>query len=118
MKPSIWTDAFVELEAEEAVERMAALGWTTLELAEVHWRGLAKSLWLGIAVENLCDQHRLPYEGTVNWDGALRALNEIDYPGAFNLEIGGSLHTTLLVIRPAKIRYAHALAERQMSSSR
>jgi sugar phosphate isomerase/epimerase len=273
MKLSIWTDAFVELEAEQAVERFAAIGWTTLELAEIHWRRIeerddperhfrelrrraddlglafaqihgfsfdfcsseadlaaglerakrsvgfaailgvgqyvfhtssrpwgeepgvydavrernrdvvgqladtASSLGLGIAVENtwdhpgpwrrfgttvgellwlaeqtdpatvgVCwdtghahiagldqyraikalgphlramhiqdndgsgDQHRLPYEGTIDWPALLRALREIGYQGAFNLEVGGALHATPLAIRPAKVRYALELA--------
>lgn len=269
MQPSIWTDAFVELEAEEAVERMAAIGWRTLELAEIHWRrieqrddperhvrtlrrradglgiafaqihglsydfwaadadvaaglewakrslnysailgvqqyvfhpcagnwsdgagarearrdivgqlaDLARPLGVGVAVENMpgsasdrrwfgavvdellwlaeqtdpavvgvcwdtghahmvgldqyealtalgphlrathiqdndgtADQHRLPYEGSIDWAAVLRALREIGYPGAFNLEIGGAVHATPLPIRPAKVRYALELA--------
>ena len=42
MKPSIWTDAFVELEPEEAVERMAKVGWKYIELADKHWRDVDK----------------------------------------------------------------------------
>ena len=269
MKPSIWTDAFVELQAEESLELMAAAGWRTLELAEIHWRpidegpdperrcealrrraddlgvafrqihgytfnycnpeadvaaaldrtrrsiryaailGIHHYVWhpstrpwdddpgvydtvrqlnrdivgrlaetakdecLGIAVENLpgkgrrfgatvdellwlveqtdpttvgvcwdvghahmdgvdqysaiealgrnlrathiqdndgtADQHRFPYEGTIDWSGVLRALREIDYQGAFNLEVGGAVHATPLAIRPAKVRYAFEL---------
>ena len=52
------------------------------------------------------DQHRLPYEGTIDWSAVLRALREIDYRGAFNLEVGGAVHATPLAIRPAKVRYA------------
>ena len=269
MKPSIWTDAFVELEAEEIVGQMAAIGWRTLELAEIHWRpideganperrcealrrradglgvvfrqihgytfdycnpdadaeaaldrtrrsirysailGIHQYVWhpssrpwgeepgvyetvrernrdivgqiaetakaecVGIAIENICDQpaprrrfgttvdellwlveqtdpttvgvcwdvghahiagldqyraikalgrslrathiqdndgtadqHRFPYEGTIDWTAVLRALREIDYQGAFNLEVGGAVHNTPLAIRPAKVRYA------------
>jgi sugar phosphate isomerase/epimerase len=267
MKPSIWTDAFVELEAEQALEQLAAVGWTTIELAEVHWRRIddgpeperrcqalrrqaddlgvafaqvhgytfnfldpdadaaidrtrrsmayaailgighyvwhptsgtwgeepgqfdavanrnrdvlgtladaARSLGIGIAVENIfdrpgprrsfgttmdellwligqtdpavvgvcldvghahvagldqhkaitalgpalrathiqdndgsSDQHRLPYEGTIDWGAVLRGLREIGYQGAFNLEVGGAVHNTPLAIRPAKLRYA------------
>lgn len=40
VKPSIWTDAFVECSAEEAVERLAAIGWKYLELADAHWRNV------------------------------------------------------------------------------
>ncbi len=40
MRPSIWTDAFVELSPEESVRRIAAEGWRTLEFADKHWRDL------------------------------------------------------------------------------
>ncbi|MBC8233283.1 sugar phosphate isomerase/epimerase [bacterium] len=42
MKPSIWTDAFVELQPEEAVKRMAKVGWKYIELADKHWRDIDK----------------------------------------------------------------------------
>ena len=56
------------------------------------------------------DQHRLPFEGTIDWAGVLRALREIQYEGAFNLEIGGAVHKTPLAIRSAKLRFALELA--------
>ena len=42
MLPSIWTDAFFDLSCEESVRRIADCGWRTLELAEIHWRMMAK----------------------------------------------------------------------------
>jgi sugar phosphate isomerase/epimerase len=269
MRPSIWTDAFLELEAEQALDRLADIGWTTLELAEIHWRRLderaspehdarelrrradalgvtfaqmhglsydfwspdadvqaglqwaerslqyaailgvaqyvfhacngnwsgdeagrerrrdivatfveaAKPLGVRIAVENMpgpmgdrrwfastpeqlrtlveetdpqavtvcwdtghahiagldqpraiadlgpllqamhiqdndgtADQHRLPYEGTIEWTPLLEALRTADYRGAFNLEVGGAVHRTPLPLRPAKLRFALHLA--------
>lgn len=35
------------------------------------------------------DQHRVPGVGTVNWQGVVTALRELDYQGIFNLEIPG-----------------------------
>lgn len=40
MKPSIWTDAFVELQPEEALEGLAEVGWRYVELADKHWRDI------------------------------------------------------------------------------
>ncbi|MCD6508052.1 sugar phosphate isomerase/epimerase [Candidatus Poribacteria bacterium] len=42
MKPSIWTDAFVEFEPEEAIERLREAGWRYFELADKHWRDIDK----------------------------------------------------------------------------
>ena len=42
MKPAIWTDAFVELQPVEAVERLATVGWKFIELADKHWRDVDK----------------------------------------------------------------------------
>ena len=41
MKPSIWTSAFHPLEPEEAVERLAKVGWRCIEFSDEHWRKLA-----------------------------------------------------------------------------
>ena len=280
MNPSIWTDAFVELEAEEAVECLDSVGWKTIELAEIHWRRIderdhperafealrrraddlgiafaqihgytfdfcrpdadlaaglertrqsmgyaailgveqyvwhpssgtwgeepglleavsnknrdvlgqlvetAASLGIGIAIENIfdrpgprrsfgttvdellwlvgqtdpevvgvcldvghahvagldqyraikalgpalrathiqdndgsSDQHRFPYEGTIDWPPLLRALREIGYAGAFNLEVGGAVHATPLALRPAKLRFALELATAMVDGS-
>ena len=35
------------------------------------------------------DQHRLPFEGTVDWYALARALREIDYAGTLNFELPG-----------------------------
>jgi len=40
MEISIWTDAFVELEVEECVRRLAEAGWRTMELAGKHCNDL------------------------------------------------------------------------------
>ena len=280
MKPSIWTDAFVELELEQALEKLAGVGWRTLEVAEAHWRRIgeredperaceavrrraddlgvafaqlhgysfdfcnpdadtaaglettirslnyaailgvgqyvlhtssrpwgeepggydqvralnrdivgrlaetARSLGVGIAVENtwdhphprrrfgttaeellwlveqtdpevvgVCwdtghahiagldqprairalapalralhiqdsdgthDQHRLPYEGTIAWEPLLRALGEVGYDGAFNLEVGGSVHRVPLPLRPTRLRFALELATRMVAEA-
>lgn len=42
MKPAVWTDAFVELQPEEAVKRLAKIGWKFIELADKHCRDLDK----------------------------------------------------------------------------
>ncbi len=42
MKPAIWTDAFAELQPEDAVKRLAEVGWKFIELADKHWRDIDK----------------------------------------------------------------------------
>ena len=37
------------------------------------------------------DQHRMPYDGLIDWDAVTRALGEIDYQGYFTYETNGSL---------------------------
>ena len=41
MRPSVWTSALVELEPEEAAERLARIGWRCLELSDEHMRKVA-----------------------------------------------------------------------------
>ena len=62
MKPAIWTDAFVELQPEDAVKRLAEVGWEFIELAGKHWRDMDKredperSLK---ALRNMCERLRV-----------------------------------------------------------
>jgi len=42
MKPAIWTDAFVELEPEDALEKLASIGWKYIELAGKHRHDISK----------------------------------------------------------------------------
>jgi sugar phosphate isomerase/epimerase len=53
MRPSIWTDAFVELEPEEAIERLNKAGWRYIELADKHWRDIDKREKPGESFRNL-----------------------------------------------------------------
>lgn len=56
------------------------------------------------------DDHVLPYDqGTVPWDRVLAALGEVEYAGAFNLEIPGRPWRPMPV-REARLDYARALA--------
>jgi len=50
------------------------------------------------------DQHRVPYEGTVDWPGLIDRLREIDYEGPVNFEIP-SLSPRPLAIRDAALAY-------------
>ena len=37
--------------------------------------------------DGILDQHKIPYTGTIDWDDVLRALQEIGYCGAYNMEL-------------------------------
>lgn len=58
------------------------------------------------------DQHYIPFNGNINWVDVISALNEINYKGAFNLEIPGESRIPMkpllapLEIRDAKLKYA------------
>ncbi len=42
--------------------------------------------------DSFTDQHRLPFDGTVNWKQIVEALRDIGYQGLFNLEVGGATY--------------------------
>ena len=50
------------------------------------------------------DQHRVPYEGTVDWPGLMESLRGIDYQGPLNFEIP-SLSPRPLAVRDAALAY-------------
>ena len=52
------------------------------------------------------DQHRVPYEGTVDWPGLIDGLREIGYEDPLNFEIP-SLSPRPLAIRDAALAYVH-----------
>ena len=54
------------------------------------------------------DQHKLPFYGTVNWEGVVSALKDMQYSGLFNLEIPGE-NRAPLPVRDARLKYAGEL---------
>ena len=58
------------------------------------------------------DQHYIPFNGNINWTDVISALKDIDYKGAFNLEIPGESRIPKgsslipLEVRDAKLKYA------------
>ncbi len=109
MKPGIWTDAFQESEPEEALERLAHIGWKHIELAEKHMHDIDKRQRpdkhilnlnklcadLGISIVtvhapifNLCDEQsprtrsEMPLMGpALKWAGVLGAEWVVVHPG-------------------------------------
>jgi len=68
------------------------------------------------------DQHRMPFNGNIDWSKVMSALKDIDYNCAFNLEIPGeskSQKSSMLPIevRDAKVTYAKRLFEYMTCSS-
>ncbi len=66
--------------------------------------------------DSLSDQHRLPFDGTVNWKEIMMALRDIGYKGLFNLEVGGATYCLQnsnmpLEMKEAKLRYILELTE-------
>jgi sugar phosphate isomerase/epimerase len=56
------------------------------------------------------DQHRTPFNGTIDWPAVMAAFKAIGYDGLFNLEIPGERHA-LLPIRKLKTTWAREVAE-------
>lgn len=56
------------------------------------------------------DEHKLPYEGRIDWDAAMRALGEIDYQGCFTYETSGNLSRMDDGFVPAGLKYMADLA--------
>jgi sugar phosphate isomerase/epimerase len=58
------------------------------------------------------DDHLLPFGGTIDWPGALTAIQKVGYEGAFMLEINaqGSTKDTLVRARQARQRMEQFLA--------
>ena len=52
------------------------------------------------------DDHLLPFDGTIEWAGALTALQKVGYDGPFILEVGphGSVRDTLQKARKVRER--------------
>jgi len=58
------------------------------------------------------DQHRLPFDGTVDWYALARALREADYPGTLNFELGGLfwLNRALpIAVRDIQMKYVESI---------
>jgi len=89
---------------EELVGLLEAVGSDALcgcfDTSHANWQGLdmadaVRRLGSQLAVTHLSDndgtfdQHRLPFDGTVDWHGLMRGLTEIEYKGTLNFEICG-----------------------------
>ncbi len=67
------------------------------------------------------DQHYIPFNGNINWKDVISALKDINYKGAFNLEIPGESRIPMkslmapLEIRDAKLKYATEVLKYIMS---
>ncbi|MCD6231540.1 sugar phosphate isomerase/epimerase [Candidatus Aerophobetes bacterium] len=66
--------------------------------------------------DSFSDQHRLPFEGTINWEGVMQALRDIGYSGLFNLEVGGTTYCLRnnrmpVEMKEDKLRYILKLTE-------
>ncbi|MBQ8612102.1 MAG: sugar phosphate isomerase/epimerase [Oscillospiraceae bacterium] len=57
------------------------------------------------------DQHKLPYEGLINWNEVTRALGEIDYQGYFTYETIGHLGACDDDFIPTALKYMADLAK-------
>ncbi len=58
------------------------------------------------------DDHLVPFDGTIDWPGALTAIQKVGYDGAFLLEIAahGSAKETLRKVKKARARMEKLLA--------
>ena len=56
------------------------------------------------------DQHRLPYDGTVNWVALVDALNEVGFEGPLNFELP-ALSTRPLPVRDAAFSYLQQIMQ-------
>jgi sugar phosphate isomerase/epimerase len=61
------------------------------------------------------DQHKLPFNGNINWESVVSALKDIGYAGLFNLEIPGE-NRVPLPVRDARLKYAKEVLEYMMES--
>jgi len=62
VREAIWTDAFQEFEPEEALKRLAAIGWKHIELAEKHVHDIDKRERPGrhvLGLKKLCTDLRI-----------------------------------------------------------
>ena len=59
------------------------------------------------------DDHLLPFDGTIDWPGAMTAIQKVGYDGTLLLEIGapGSPRETLAAARAARTRLEKLLAD-------
>ncbi|MBR2353845.1 MAG: TIM barrel protein [Clostridia bacterium] len=57
------------------------------------------------------DRHVLPFGGTLNWNGILSALKDMNYRGDVNFEIYGFLDPIPVELLPAALRYAASVGE-------
>lgn len=57
------------------------------------------------------DQHRMPYDGIVNWVEIAKALGEIDYQGYFTYETGGHLGRVDDEFYPVALKYMADIAK-------
>ncbi|MEA4832684.1 MAG: sugar phosphate isomerase/epimerase family protein [Oscillospiraceae bacterium] len=60
------------------------------------------------------DQHRLPYDGTIEWNEAMRNIKAIKYWGAVGLEIGNSGYETISPSDFLHLAYERAVKLRQL----
>ena len=56
------------------------------------------------------DEHKLPYEGRIDWDAVTKALGEIDYQGYFTYETSGNLKRMDDGFVPVGLKYMADLA--------
>ena len=60
------------------------------------------------------DEHLVPYQGSIDWDRALMAMQKIGYDGTYLMELAGTRPAAALLedARKARQRIEHALAQR------
>ena len=61
------------------------------------------------------DQHKLPFNGNIDWESVVSALKDIGYAGLFNLEIPGE-NKAPLPVRDARLKYAKEILDYVMES--
>ena len=64
---------------DEPADFIRALGHNRLQALHIHDNDYKN------------DQHKLPYEGLIDWNAVTQALGEIDYQGYFTYETGGNV---------------------------
>jgi sugar phosphate isomerase/epimerase len=63
------------------------------------------------------DQHLMPYQGKVDWQGVVTALKAVRYSGALNFEMPGE-NGCPLAVRDRKMRHVSALMETLISGEK
>ena len=61
------------------------------------------------------DQHKLPFNGNIDWESVVSAMKDIGYGCLFNLEIPGE-NKAPLPVRDARLNYAREIFEYMMES--